>query len=118
MSKVVDRLRTHGIDVRRLTRAWTGAGETFTVDSITRATRPFQRHLEVSVEGRWNAETLELPVGTWIVLAKQSLALVAAMMLEPQSDDGLTTWNGFDPQLAVGRAHPVRRALSTVNAPR
>jgi hypothetical protein len=118
MTAVVERLRLHGVEVRRLDRAWEGAGESFTVDSLVRAPRPFQKHNEVRLEGRWAAETLRLTAGSYVVPARQALALVAAIMLEPQSDDGLTTWNGFDAWLAVGRPHPVRRALAPVPAVR
>jgi hypothetical protein len=72
----------------------------------------------VRLEGRWSAERLSLPAGTWIVSGRQALALVAAMMLEPQSDDGLSTWNFFDDRLTIGRAHPVRRALDLIPAGR
>ena len=38
-------------------------------------------------------------------------------LLEPESDDGLTTWNFLDTGLAVGRTHPVRRLLAPVRIP-
>jgi hypothetical protein len=31
------------------------------------------------------------------------------VLLEPESDDGLTTWNLFDRWLAPGSEHPVLR---------
>jgi hypothetical protein len=114
MTSVVERLRMHGIEAHRLDRPWDGAGEAFTVDSLIRAPRPFQKHNEVRLEGRWSPQALRLPAGSWVIPARQSLALVAAMMLEPLSDDGLTTWNAFDAFLAVGGVHPVRRALAPV----
>ena len=114
MTPVIDRLRAHGVAVRRLTRAWSGAGESFTVDSVIRAPRLFQNHQEVRLEGRWAAERLALAPGTWVVPATQELRLLALILLEPQSDDGLTTWNGFDDRLAVGGKHPVRRALAII----
>ena len=114
MTPVVERLRAHGVTADRLVSEWQGAGEAFTVDSLVRAPRPFQDHQEVRLEGRWLPERLVLPAGTWIIRGRQAMALVAAMMLEPQSDDGLTTWNAFDDAIAVGRPHPVRRALAPV----
>ena len=108
---VVEQLEAHGLTVTRLTEEWTGAGETFIVDSITKAARPFQGHQEVSVEGRWRAGTITLPAGALVVSARQPLAVLGAILLEPQSDDGLTTWNAFDDALKVGAAHPVRRLL-------
>ena len=75
-------------------------------------------HSEVRLEGRWSELRLTAPRGSWIVSGKQAMALVAAMMLEPQSDDGLTTWNFFDDKLSVGGMHPVRRALEPVTGAR
>jgi hypothetical protein len=34
--------------------------------------------------------------------------------LEPQSDDGLVTWNVFDPDLAPGAMYPILRLLHVV----
>ncbi len=118
MGSVVERLRLHGVEVRRLDRAWEGPGEAFTVDSLVRAPRPFQKHNEVRLEGRWMPESIRLTPGSYVIPARQPLALVAAIMLEPQSDDGLTTWNGFDQWLAVGRSHPVRRVLVPIPSAR
>ncbi len=120
MTTVAEHLKAHGIAVARLARAWSGAGEAFTVDSLVRSPRAFQGHREVRLEGRWDKSTLSLPAGTYVIPARQPLALLAAVMLEPQSDDGLTTWNLFDDRLAVGGQHPVRRALAPVpvTAPR
>jgi len=118
MTPVIERLRAHGVEARRLTRAWTGRAESFAVDSIVKGARPFQGHSEVRLEGRWAEARVTLPRGTWVVSGRQSLALVAAIMLEPQSDDGLTTWNFLDAFLTVGAAHPVRRALEPIAAAR
>jgi hypothetical protein len=118
MTAVVERLQAHGIVARRLDRAWRGAGERFTVDSLIRAPRPFQGHHEVRLEGRWAEAALDLPAGTWVIPARQPLALLALILLEPQSDDGLTTWNAFDDALAVGGTHPVRRARAPIPLPR
>ncbi len=116
MTPIIDRLRRHGIEATQLTRAWTGDAEQFTVDSLLKSPRPFQGHAEVRLEGRWNRASVTLPAGTWVVPARQATALVALMMLEPQSDDGLTTWNAFDDALSVGGAHPVRRLLAPLPA--
>ena len=118
MTDAVDRLLAHGIVVRRLGAAWRGAGEAFVVDSLINAPRPFQGHQEVRLEGHWTAEALALAPGAWIVPADQPLALLALILLEPQSDDGLTTWNVFDAALAVGARHAVRRALADIPLPR
>lgn len=116
MTPIVEHLRAHGVTVDRLTRAWSGNGEAFTIDSLIKSPRAFQGHQEVRLEGRWAPSTLSLPAGTYVIPAKQALALVAMILLEPQSDDGLTTWNFLDAHLAAGGTHPVRRALAPVPA--
>ena len=113
----IERLRTHGVQLIELRTALRVSGERFVIDSVVRAPRPFQGHQEVRVEGRWVSEMLELPAGTLVVPAGQPLALLAAILLEPESDDGLTTWNFFDAGLTPGAAHPVRRALAPIALP-
>ena len=42
------------------------------------------------------------------------LAVLALYLLEPESDDGLVTWNLFDPALRVGAGYPVVRVLQPI----
>jgi len=55
-----------------------------------------------------------LPAGTPVVRLAQPLGLLAAYLLEPESDDGLTNWNFFDPWLEVGKPAPVRKIMTNV----
>ena len=107
-------LRLHGMVVERLDGELATRVERFTVDSVVRATRPFQRHYEVRVEGRWSTVTHTLPAGTIVVRTGQPLSILGAYLLEPESDDGLTTWNVFDATLRVGAPHPVMRLAQPV----
>jgi hypothetical protein len=102
-------LRLHGMIVERLEADAPVQVDLFTVDSIVRSPRPFQRHHEVRVEGRWSSDTRTLRAGTIVVRTGQPLSVLAAYLLEPDSDDGLTTWNFFDSALQLGGAHPVMR---------
>jgi hypothetical protein len=104
----------HGVVVERLTGDYATQVERFAVDSVVRAPRSFQRHNEVRVEGRWSREPRTLAAGTLIVRTGQPLSVLAAYLLEPESDDGLTTWNLFDPALRVGGAHPVMRVVQPI----
>lgn len=116
-SEAIDRLRAHGVEVISLQTAVQVAGERFVVDSVARAARPFQGHQEISLEGRWVAESIEIPANGYFIPANQALGLLAMILLEPESDDGLTTWNFFDEGIAVGSAHPVRRILERFPTP-
>jgi hypothetical protein len=107
-------LRLHGLVVERLDADTPTEIERFVVDSVARAARLFQRHHEVLVAGRWSSSAQTLPAGTVVIRTGQPLSILAAYLLEPESDDGLTTWNVFDAALRVGEAHPVMRIAQPV----
>jgi hypothetical protein len=102
-------LRRHGVTVQALTRPATVPVEAFTIDSVSMAARPFQGHREATVTGRWGTVTRTLPAGTWVVRTGTPADLLAMQLLEPESDDGLLTWNLFDRALVAGREAPVVR---------
>lgn len=100
-------LRLHGVQVGRLAAPWTGEVYAFTIDSVQAAAREFQGHREMMLAGdRWSNRTRQLPAGTFIVPGGQPLGRLALVLLDPMTDDGLVTWNFFDP-LAAGREFPV-----------
>jgi murein tripeptide amidase MpaA len=113
-TNVVELLRRHGVLVDSLPRARTIAIERFIVDSIRQATRPFQGHREMTLAGRWERTSIELPAGTWIVRRGGDRDLIAFQLLEPESDDGVVTWNLLDQAIRVGAAAPVVRLMSPV----
>jgi predicted deacylase len=107
-------LRLHGVVVERLTAEHRAQVEHFALDSVIRSPRTFQRHNEVRVEGRWSREARTLPAGTLVVRTGQPLSVLAAYLLEPESDDGLTSWNFFDTALRAGGTHPVVRVMQPI----
>ena len=50
-----------------------------------------------------------LPAGTVIVPMDQPLGALAMFLLEPQTDDGLVTWNLLDASLVRWEEFPVLR---------
>lgn len=104
---IAARLRLHGIAVREIDQPASMDVEQFVVRTVTRAERPFQGHRETSVAGAWEEATVDLPAGSLIVSTNQPLARLIFYLLEPESDDGFTTWNVLDAALAPGSAHPV-----------
>jgi len=84
----------------------------FQLDSVDRAPRAAQGHREVRVLGRWVRLTMLVTDDWRWVPARQPQLLVAAQLLEPQSNDGATTWNLFDERLLMGKFHPVLRVLN------
>jgi hypothetical protein len=103
-------LRLHGIAVDRLGAAASAQVAVFTVDTIARSGHPFEGHDETTLAGRWLADAgRSLPAGTFVVRAGQPLGILAAYLLEPESDDGLTTWNALDAFLSPGKEFPIVR---------
>ena len=102
-------LRLHGIRVDRSDSAWSARGESFTIDSIITAPRTFQGHHEVRLKGRWERGLQTLPAKSFIVSTAQAHGGLAVYLLEPESDDGFTTWNLFDSDLKKGGRFPVTR---------
>lgn len=110
-------LARHGVAVRpSIGRARPIDVERFELDSVLRPGRPFQGHTEVAVRGRWRSlRMLPSPDFRWVPAAQPQL-LVAAQLLEPQSNDGATTWNLFDDRLLMGKFHPVMRIVTRLPA--
>ena len=102
-------LRLHGIRVDRSDTAWSARGESFVIDSIITAQRPFQGHREVRLKGRWERGLQTMPPKSFIVSTAQPRGALIVYLLEPESDDGLTTWNLFDSRLQKGGRFPVKR---------
>lgn len=106
---VVTLLRLHGVRVERSDSMWTARGETFTIDSIITAQRVFQGHHEVRLQGTWQRGLQSLPPRSFIVSTAQPRGALIVYLLEPESDDGFTTWNFFDADLKKGGRFPVTR---------
>ncbi len=106
---VITLLRLHGIHVDRSDTAWTARGESFVVDSIITAQRTFQGHHEVRLKGHWERALQTLPPRSFIVSTAQPRGALIVYLLEPESDDGFTTWNLFDSRMQKGGRFPVKR---------
>jgi len=110
LDDVVRNLEHHGIETFVLKReARDLAFEVATVRSLERAEREFQGHHAVTLEVDWRTEVRTLPAGTTLVAPNQRLGRLAVFLLEPESQDGLVTWNLLDDHLAVGADYPILR---------
>ena len=108
-------LRQHGVVVQRLDADWRTPVEVFVPDSIV-ALQPFEGHRPVRLEGRWRTDTRVIPAGSYLIATAQPLGVLAVYLLEPESDDGLVTWNVFDRVLATRAEAPVIRVTVPVTA--
>jgi hypothetical protein len=112
----IDKLLQHGIAVEELTAPLTAEVESFAVSEVRKSERPFQgtSHNVVMIKGQYKKEKITFPAGSIIVRFGQPLGTLAAYLLEPESDDGLTYWNSFDAYLEAGKAHPVYKLMQNV----
>ena len=106
--KVIENLQRHGLTVEELREDLDLEVEAYKVDRITRG-RLFQRHDVIDLEASVRKETRRVKAGTALVKTAQPLGNLAVNLLEPQSSDGLVTWNFFDEQLKEGGDFPVLR---------
>ncbi|MFL5606538.1 MAG: hypothetical protein ACJ8AD_08845, partial [Gemmatimonadaceae bacterium] len=102
------RLRLHGIRTERYVFTHLG-GDEFVVDSLVRSPRQFQGHHEARLVGRWRTVP-RFDFSYTLVSTRQPLGVLAAYLLDPESDDGFATWNAFDAALTAASTYPVRRA--------
>ncbi|WP_435015921.1 M14 family metallopeptidase [Tundrisphaera sp. TA3] len=107
---VVATLRRHGIRVETLRDPAILDVEVARIDEVTRAAREFQGHRTVDdVATTVRIEARDMPAGTLVVRTAQPLGSLAVYLLEPRSEDGLTTWTAFGGALEPGRDFPVVR---------
>jgi hypothetical protein len=109
--RMARKLEEHAIRMDVLTAPARVRVEEFAIDRLIRAERPFQGHLDVSLSGRFEQREIELPAGSIVVRTDQPLGRVVFYLLEPESDDSLTTWNVFDAALEPGGVHPVLKVM-------
>lgn len=105
----VDTLRRHGILIEELREDVELDLDTYRVTEFATAERAFQKHKTTKLEVATAKATRLVPAGTFVVRTAQSLGRLAAYLLEPQAEDGLTTWNSFDDGLAKDGEFPVVR---------
>jgi hypothetical protein len=117
MKVVVEKLLAHGITVEKLTQPLSTEAQYFRIGSVNRNERAFEQHNEVSLVGTFDTEQTELPAGTYLVRTAQPLGRLAAYLLEPESDDSLSSWNYLDDYLAPGKVYPIRKIMKPVTAP-
>lgn len=108
-SAAIDKLREHGISLERLSEEVQLDVETDGIQSARFANDPFQGHKTTRLETVRASGNRKLPAGSIIVRCDQKLGNLLAYLLEPQSEDGLTTWNYFDEWLKDGKEFPVVR---------
>ncbi|HEX4614039.1 MAG TPA: S9 family peptidase, partial [Urbifossiella sp.] len=105
----------HGVTVEELREEIELEAEVYRVEGVEAEARPFQGHTLKTVAAAARTAPKRVPAGSALVRANQPLGALAAYLLEPGAEDGLTTWNFFDTGLTPGADFPVLR-LATIPA--
>jgi len=93
---IINLLKLHGIKVEQLQNNSEIEVLRFEIEGLVGATKLNQGHYTNTIKGKYLRDTINFPAGTIVVRTSQLLANVAAYLLEPESNDGLMTWNFFD----------------------
>ncbi|CAG1007803.1 hypothetical protein PHYC_03479 [Phycisphaerales bacterium] len=113
LTPVIEKLTQHGIRVERVTKPRTKQVEVYTITGATPESRLFQGHSLVRAEATAAVREMLIGEGDWYVSTRQPLSNLIVYLLEPESEDGLTTWNFFDPWMKAGETFPVYRLLGS-----
>lgn len=117
LAGVHDNLVRHGVAVERLARDVLVEVEAYHIDGVTRANQAFQGRFLATVEATPRRERRVVRAGTWVVRTGQPLGNLAAYLLEPECEDGLTTWGFLDGRLRAGEEFPILRVPRATELP-
>lgn len=108
LGRALERVEAHGLTHESFAGACAAArAEAFGVTRVSVSDRPFQQVREVTVAGDWREARVPTS-GFRIVRPRDGAqARIAALLLEPESADGLLNWALLP--AAEGRDHPVLR---------
>ena len=113
---VINLLQRHGIQIGKLTKEQTLEVEAFQMTDLKPETKLNQGHYLHTVNGSWQHAATKFKAGTYVIRTAQPLANLASYLLEPQTNDGLLTWNFMDrylqPQWGKGfNAYPIYKII-------
>lgn len=120
---VIDRLQAHGISYFKTAAPITVKADHFKIESSTQEAEEYRGaapHKLRTITGAWEPFDATLPAGSLVVPMSQPLARLIFLLMDARSDDGLLTWNVFDPMLTAIPApqfYPVLRTMEEIAKP-
>ena len=111
---VIENLAAHGVRLDRIRAELRLEAKQYRVTKLQRAEREYQQHRQVTLEVAPENSPCEITAGDVLVKVAQPLGALVVNLLEPESQDGLVTWNFFDDpskagHLETGQLFPVVR---------
>lgn len=111
VSKIVENLRLHGLRIETLSGPVKVKAEVYTVDAAKPASREFQKHVPDHRRRDARGEGTHAAHGDSDRADGPAAGKPRALPLEPECEDGLTTWNFFDAWMKPGAEFPVVRVV-------
>lgn len=93
---VAEKLRQHGIEFRRIAAQPQSKVETFRATRTQFGAQPMETHQRLTLDGKWNPETRDVPTGSLFVPIQQAKSRLVMALLEPQAPDSLAAWGEFN----------------------
>lgn len=114
--KVVELLRRHGIVVERLEKPWRGKAQAYRIKIAMAARSQFQGHRLVRMEGEFRDEQADAKAGDFLVRTSQPLGILIFNLLEPESLDGVISWEFLASPLFASSDLPIRKLFENPRA--
>jgi len=93
---VIDVLRAHGVEVKRLASEVTIETEGYRIDDLKLSPISFENRVPISFKATMAGMKKTLPAGSIIVPVNQSATNVIIHLLEPDAPDSLLAWGFFN----------------------
>ncbi len=111
LREVITLLREHGIKMTIINESQQKKVQRFAIRENKAAEREFQKHKMRTLEGTFEPIEQTIPAGTVIVEMNQPLSRLAFYLLEPESEDGVVTWNFVDKHFGDGKYYPIVKVI-------
>lgn len=110
LTRVVRRLRLHGIEVERLRADKTLQVVVPNLKTLRRGRR-FENHALMTATAEFQSVKKTVKKGSYLIRVGQPLGQLIVTLLEAESADSLLTWNFFDHCVKAGKDFPVWRVM-------
>jgi dipeptidyl aminopeptidase/acylaminoacyl peptidase len=109
LKNCVENLQRHGIRIEQLREDIELDVEASRIGKVTQAEATFEGHRLATLEVEREPRRRPFAAGTIVVRTAQPLSRLAALLLEPESEDGFAAWNFYGEHLKTGGEYPVYR---------
>ncbi|MFZ4621861.1 MAG: M14 family metallopeptidase [Bacteroidota bacterium] len=112
LTEVIKLLQEHGIILTRITDAKSMNVQRFAIKQNKQGEREYQKHKMRVLEGTFETAQMQFSAGTYSVEMNQPLSRLVFYLLEPESEDGMVTWNVVDKYFGDGKYYPIYKVIN------